>query len=44
MHLAKNPELAMELLTMPVTKAAVKLATQVKAAALSRQTEIKQGT
>lgn len=40
MHLAKNPELAMELLTMPVTKAAVKLATQVKAAALSSKPKL----
>lgn len=35
MHLAKNPDLAHEILSMSVTKAAIKLATQVKEAAIS---------
>ena len=40
MHLAKNPDLAMELLQLPATKAAIKLATQVKAAALSSKPKL----
>lgn len=40
MHLAKNPELAYELLTMPTAKAAVKLATQVKQAAIANKPKL----
>jgi hypothetical protein len=42
MHLAKNPELAYELLTLPTTKAAIKLATSVKAAALGSKPKVTQ--
>jgi hypothetical protein len=40
MHLAKNPELAYELLALPTTKAAIKLATSIKAAAISGKPEV----
>lgn len=40
MHLAKNPDLAYELLTMPTAKAAVKLATQVKQAAIANKPKL----
>jgi hypothetical protein len=42
MYLANNPELAHQLIGMPVAKAAVKLATEVKAKALSKKPKVTQ--
>ncbi len=39
-HLAKNPDLAFELISMPVHKAAIKLATQIKAEAASQKPKV----
>ena len=40
MHLAKNPDLAYELLTLPPTKAAIKIATSIKAAAIGNKPKV----
>ena len=40
MHLAKNPELAYEILSLPPTKAAIKLATSIKAAAIGNKPKV----
>lgn len=42
MHLARNPELAAEVLSLPPTKAAIKLATTVKAAAVAGKAKVTQ--
>lgn len=39
-HLAKNPELAFELISMPVHKAAIKLATQIKVEAAGQKPKV----
>lgn len=41
-HLAKNPELAFELIGMPLHKAAIKIATQIKAEAASQKPKVTQ--
>ncbi len=40
MHLAKNPDLALELISLPVHKAAIKLATSIKAEAVSQKPKV----
>ena len=41
-HLAKNPDLAFELIGMPLHKAAIKLATQIKAEAAGTKPRVSQ--
>ena len=40
MHLAKNPDLAYEVLSLPPTKAAIKIATSIKAAAIGGKPKV----
>lgn len=42
LHLNKNPELAMELISLPLHKAAIKLATSIKAEAVSQKPKVTQ--